>query len=236
MERAEALISERPEPLPASTAGTLPMPSLKEATRSAELSALRQHLWGFSAQRRDDSELWMRTAPTLSSTKNPFSQARLLGPLPGSHHSPRWLPGSSDRGAETSRTPLAPGGTQPAQDDASSASSGPGLERGRLTDVGAERTGGSKRRSPAPARQQPPALRPRPLTCRSVQLEDVAQVLGSVLDVDAGGGHGALSASRRPHSRQRRPGPPALPPPLRPRCAGRKLLPAPRFRERSRAG
>lgn len=104
---------------------------------------------------------------------------------------------------------------------------------------------GTGQRGPRPCAAAPPRPGPRPpahpqsrpLTSRPVQLEDVPQVLGRVLDVDAGGGgHGARPASRRPHNRQRAAPapPPTLPPPVRAWCAGRK--PPPGWRVPGAAG
>lgn len=104
---------------------------------------------------------------------------------------------------------------------------------------------GTGQRGPRPCATAPPRPGPRPpahrqsrpLTSRPVQLEDVPQVLGRVLDVDAGGGgHGARPASRRPHNRQRAAPapPPTLPPPVRAWCAGRK--PPPGWRVPGAAG
>lgn len=66
--------------------------------------------------------------------------------------------------------------------------------------------------APDPARSAAKGRHPRPaprLTARPIQLEDVAQVLGRVLDVDASGGHRAPPRPKPPLTPARTPaGPP----------------------------
>lgn len=145
------------------------------------------------------SQVCVPTAPALLGHENPLAPVKLLTPGLCSSPRPAALPKHiSGTAARPSRS-LALGEREPAESDGPCTLKGNKPLPSRVPKA-RDKAARPQRYAAAPPRPGPPPAascspRCQPLTSRPVQLEDVPQMLGRVLNVDAGGGgHGARPA------------------------------------------